>query len=63
MKDIMDGLEILYGYYPSASFAAEHDQIVVYSWKEEVEVSDEDKRKLSALGWFMDDDESWSCFC
>lgn len=66
IKRILDGLEILIKYYPSADTAFEHDQMWVYNWREEVEVSKEDKQKLDNLGWFIDDDEdnegTWSHF-
>jgi len=37
---------------------ARHDQL----WFHHGDVSEEDERRLVALGWFRDDDDAWSCF-
>lgn len=63
MQDIIRGLTILFKYYPTASLGAEHDQIFVYGWAEDISVSKEDTEKLNRAGWFTDDDGDWTSYC
>ena len=63
MKDLIEGLAILFKYYPSAIIGAEHDQIFVYAWKEKEEVYSQDAKRLGKLGWWVDIDGGWTVYC
>lgn len=61
IEDIIAGLQIIQKYNPKSLVYAEHDQI--YAGCELHLFSSEDKEKLEAFGWFMEDEnEGWSKF-
>lgn len=61
MNPILEGMQIIAKYDPQFDMCAEHDQIWV---GHDVEVSEEDKKRLLDLNWFQDSDadDSWSHF-
>ncbi len=60
MKTILEGLKIIAKYTPDTDFAAEHD--IIYCGEcDEMNMSDEDKKKMEDLGWFID--EEYNCWC
>jgi len=62
MKKLVEAFEIFMKYNPDQWLeGAEHD--VIYGPAEDdIEVSKEDLKRLSELGWFLDEDEGWKCF-
>lgn len=67
MKRILEGLQILIKYCSNGNgdLSAEHD--VIYTSPRnasEVEMNEDDKKKLDELGWFIDEEnDCWCHFC
>jgi len=62
VRQVIEGLEILVKYAANKDahdFAAGHEQI--YYGESDWSISEDDKKRLDELGWFIDED-SWSRF-
>lgn len=65
MKRFKEGLDIISKYIEDGDIAAEHDQI----WAgpddaSEMNISEEDLKRLDELGWFIDEEfDCWTHFC
>lgn len=65
VSEISKGLQIIEQYEEDAVFTAEHDQIFCGqgNGKSVTEITDEGKKILESLGWFIDEGlKCWSRF-
>lgn len=61
-KEIIEGLQILEKHDPDTyGVCAEHD--IVYGGHGELPLTDEERKRMDDLGWFIDSDSgSWACY-
>ena len=61
VESVIEGLQIFAKYKPGKWCAAEHD-IIYGPCSDSDQISDEDRKRLDEIGWFIDgDSDSWAC--
>lgn len=62
IDEFIEGLQILRRVTGNYPLSCEHDQFWVYLDRAGFALTEEEARRLEQLGWFLDDNEAWSCY-